>query len=82
MDNESTNQHQGVEEFQLLNQKTDESIPSSSPYFINNYPLSCCSPSCEEFHYRLAYFLIRDFHPPRILEEEGFKVKHKNETLF
>ncbi|CAH8657749.1 unnamed protein product [Schistosoma bovis] len=74
VDNESTNQHQGVEEFQLLNQKTDESIPSSSPYFINNYPLSCCSPSCEEFHYRLAYFLIRDFHPPRILEEEGFKI--------
>ncbi|VDP31473.1 unnamed protein product [Schistosoma mattheei] len=73
-DNESTNQHQGVEEFQLLNQKTDESIPSSSPYFINNYPLSCFSPSCEEFHYRLAYFLIRDFHPPRILEEEGFKI--------
>uniref|UniRef100_A0A094ZNU0 BED-type domain-containing protein n=1 Tax=Schistosoma haematobium TaxID=6185 RepID=A0A094ZNU0_SCHHA len=74
VDNGSTNQHQGVEEFQLLNQKTDESIPSSSPYFINNYPLSCFSPSCEEFHYRLAYFLIRDFHPPRILEEEGFKI--------
>ncbi|XP_018654896.1 hypothetical protein Smp_157870 [Schistosoma mansoni] len=75
MDNESINQHQGLEEeFQLLNQKTDESIPSSSPYFINDYPLSCFSPSCEEFHYRLAYFLIRDFHPPKILEEEGFKI--------
>ncbi|VDO73237.1 unnamed protein product [Schistosoma margrebowiei] len=82
LDNELTNQHQGVEQFQLLNQKTDESILSSSPYSINNYPLSCFSPSCEEFHYRLAYFLIRDFHPPRILEEEGFKVKHNNETLF
>ncbi|KAF6777510.1 hypothetical protein AHF37_02803 [Paragonimus kellicotti] len=29
--------------------------------------------SLSEFHYKLAYFLIRDAHPPEVLQDYGFK---------
>ncbi|CAH8574576.1 unnamed protein product [Schistosoma turkestanicum] len=70
MESQSTKRHQDVEGFPVLENK----LNFSSPHLVNNYPFAYSPPSSEEFHYRLAYFLIRDFHPPRILEEEGFKV--------
>ncbi|CAH8630995.1 unnamed protein product [Heterobilharzia americana] len=75
MDAEAVDKHLSTNEFQLTKPKIGESAVYSPHCLINAYSSSSCFyPSCNEFHHRLAYFLIRDFHPPSILKEEGFKI--------
>ncbi|KAH8866374.1 BED zinc finger [Schistosoma japonicum] len=74
MKNESIVQHNDTEELQLVKKKATGSVSYSSPDFINIYPPSCFAPTNEEFYHHLAFFLIHDFHPPKILEEKEFKI--------
>nr|CAH8873372.1 unnamed protein product [Trichobilharzia regenti] len=69
----ANNQHDN-NQFHHLKSEMSECFMCSSPRLTNACSPSHFCTSCEEFHHRLAYFLITDFHPPSILDEEGFKI--------